>query len=227
VWKMFGMEFVQGRSPSLARLRAGSGGKGHNWGWAARQVKECNGDVTPNDLGRTPRAGGRAPKSISTLDLSAKRDGISLVFARRPAMLVLSLCGPLLFAQDRAVLTALKEQAFAHSQGVEDVFYLADVFGPRFMDLPGYVKAGDWAVTRLHSYGLAKCGEGIFRYTRTGLGIQRCFGGDDSAIVQPHCGVSACAKSRHEGRGVGRADSSCGHHGAGVSGVSFAFIVAS
>ncbi len=61
---------------------------------------------------------------------------------------------PLLVAQEANVLAAIKEQAFTHSQAGEDVFYLAEVFGPRFMDSPGYVKAGEWAIKRLQAYGL-------------------------------------------------------------------------
>jgi carboxypeptidase Q len=60
-----------------------------------------------------------------------------------------------LMAQNADVLAAIKEEAFKHSQADDDVFYLADVFGPRFMDSTGYVKAGEWAIERLKAYGLA------------------------------------------------------------------------
>lgn len=93
------------------------------------------------------------------------------MLARRLAMLVLFLHAPRLVGQDTAVLTALKEQAFAHSQGVEDVFYLADVFGPRFMDSPGYVKAGEWAAARLQAYGLAKVAKEYFVVPGPGWGF--------------------------------------------------------
>jgi carboxypeptidase Q len=93
------------------------------------------------------------------------------VLARSLAILVLFLHVPWLGAQDAAVLTALKEQAFEHSQAAEDVFYLADVFGPRFMDSPGYVKAGDWAVTRLHGYGLANAAKEYFVAPGPGWGF--------------------------------------------------------
>ena len=42
-----------------------------------------------------------------------------------------------LVAQNADVLAAIKEEAFKHSQADDDVFYLADVFGPRFMDSTG------------------------------------------------------------------------------------------
>ncbi len=76
-----------------------------------------------------------------------------------------------LVAQDLNVLPAIKEQAFSHSQAVEDVFYLADVFGPRFMDSPGYVKAGDWAVQRLKAYGLANVAKEYFTTPGPGWGF--------------------------------------------------------
>src|SRR5260370_28103009 len=78
---------------------------------------------------------------------------------------------PLLVAQDADFLTEIKELAFTRSQAAEDVFYLADVFGPRFMDSPGDVKAGDWAVERLKSYGLANVAEEYFVTPGMGWGI--------------------------------------------------------
>ena len=80
----------------------------------------------------------------------------------RLAVLFFVLQPTLLVAQDADVLAAIKEQAFTQSEGAEDVFYLADVFGPRFMDSPGYLKAGDWAVARLKSYGLANAAKEYF-----------------------------------------------------------------
>src|SRR5256885_7999128 len=62
----------------------------------------------------------------------------------RVAAFICFLNVQVLLAQDLNILPAIKEQAFSRSQAAEDVFYLADVFGPRFMDSPGYVKAGDW-----------------------------------------------------------------------------------
>jgi len=76
-----------------------------------------------------------------------------------------------LLAQDLNILPAIKEEAFSHSQAAEDVFYLADVFGPRFMDSPGYVKAGDWAVERLKAYGLTNVAKEYFATPGPGWGF--------------------------------------------------------
>jgi hypothetical protein len=65
-------------------------------------------------------------------------------------------------AQNADILAAIKEQASKHSQADDVVFYLADVFGPRFMDSPGYVKAGEWAIERLKAYGLANATKEYF-----------------------------------------------------------------
>jgi carboxypeptidase Q len=102
------------------------------------------------------------PEGIGNLDLGRTQARISLGLARCLAILVLVLHALRLVAQDAAVLGAMKEQAFAHSQAAEDVFYLADVFGPRFMDSPGYVQAGEWAVGRLQGYGLANVAKEYF-----------------------------------------------------------------
>src|SRR5215467_8205609 len=84
------------------------------------------------------------------------------MFTCRLALLFCFLHVAVLMAQDANVLAAIKEQAFSHSQATEDVFYLADVFGPRFMDSPGYVMAGNWALKRLQSYGLANVAKEYF-----------------------------------------------------------------
>ena len=86
-------------------------------------------------------------------------------------VLICFLPSPSSLAQDPDVLAAIKEQAFAHSQTAEDVFYLADVFGPRFMDSPGYVKAGEWAVERLRAYGLANATKEYFSAPGPGWGF--------------------------------------------------------
>lgn len=80
----------------------------------------------------------------------------------RLAVLLCFLPLPLLVAQDAEVLAAIREQAFNHSQADDDLFYLADVFGPRFMDSSGYVKAGAWAVERLKAYGLTNATKEYF-----------------------------------------------------------------
>jgi hypothetical protein len=94
-----------------------------------------------------------------------------LMLSHRLVVLFCFLHPSLLMAQGVDVLAAIKKQAFTQSQGAEDVFYLADVFGPRFMDSPGYVKAGDWAIERMKSYGLANVAKEYFDTPGAGWGF--------------------------------------------------------
>jgi carboxypeptidase Q len=89
----------------------------------------------------------------------------------RLAVLFCLLHPPVVVAQEADVLAAIRDRAFKQSEVTEDVFYLADVFGPRFMDSPGYVRAGDWAVERLKSYGLANAAKEFFATPGPGWGF--------------------------------------------------------
>jgi carboxypeptidase Q len=84
------------------------------------------------------------------------------MLACRLALLLCIADVPLLYAQNPDVLSAIRDQAFNHTHAAEDVFYLADVFGPRFMDSTGYVKAGEWTIERLKAYGLANVAKEYF-----------------------------------------------------------------
>src|SRR3954469_2454291 len=60
-------------------------------------------------------------------------------------------------AQDRADLTLvsrIKLEAFDHSQVMDTLGYLTDVYGPRLTLSPELKEAGDWAAKRLESYGI-------------------------------------------------------------------------
>jgi carboxypeptidase Q len=103
------------------------------------------------------------------------------MLACRLATLICFLHLPSLAAQEAHVLAAIKEQAFTRSEAAEDVFYLADVFGPRFMDSPGYVRAGEWAVERLRAYGLTNVAKEYFTKPGPGWG----FGGVSVEMILP------------------------------------------
>jgi carboxypeptidase Q len=55
---------------------------------------------------------------------------------------------------DLTVLHDIKSQAFQHSQVMEHLFYIADVYGPRITSSPNHRAAAEWIVKRLQSYGL-------------------------------------------------------------------------
>src|SRR5215472_16161546 len=129
------------------------------WSWAATAARNRQNDkMAIQQREETHRCIGDHDYNLSMLTC-------------RLAALLCFLLQPLLVAQEANVLAEIKEQAFTHSQAAEDIFYLADVFGPRFMDSPGYVKAGDWAVGRLQTYGLAKVAKEYFTTRGPGWGF--------------------------------------------------------
>ena len=55
---------------------------------------------------------------------------------------------------DFDVIARIKEEAYQHSQVMETLSYLADVFGPRLSGSPAYYEAAKWAKQRLESWGI-------------------------------------------------------------------------
>jgi carboxypeptidase Q len=55
---------------------------------------------------------------------------------------------------DLTVLHEIKNQAFQHSQVMDHLFYISDVYGPRITSSPNHHAAAEWIVKRLQSYGL-------------------------------------------------------------------------
>jgi len=62
-----------------------------------------------------------------------------------------------LFAQenvDHTVIGRIKEEGFQHSQVMETVSWLSDVYGPRLFASPGYLEAAEWAKKEMGKWGL-------------------------------------------------------------------------
>jgi len=55
---------------------------------------------------------------------------------------------------DLKVLHQIKSEAFQHSQVMDHLFYISDVYGPRITSSPNHRAAAEWIVKRLESYGL-------------------------------------------------------------------------
>jgi carboxypeptidase Q len=55
---------------------------------------------------------------------------------------------------DLTVVNHIKSEAFQNSQAMDDLFYLADVYGPRLTNSPGHKAAAEWVMKRLKEYGL-------------------------------------------------------------------------
>ncbi|MBV9034609.1 MAG: hypothetical protein JO182_08955 [Acidobacteriaceae bacterium] len=60
---------------------------------------------------------------------------------------------------DLAIVNRIRAEAFQHSQVMDTMFYLTDVYGPRLTNSPNFKAAGDWAVSRLKDYGLVNVKE--------------------------------------------------------------------
>ncbi len=55
---------------------------------------------------------------------------------------------------DSDVVARIKEEAFQHSQVMDTLVYLSDVYGPRLTGSPAYYEAAEWAKERLESWGI-------------------------------------------------------------------------
>src|SRR5580704_10133749 len=60
---------------------------------------------------------------------------------------------------DLSVIQRIKAEAFENSKVMDHEFYLAEVYGPRLTNSPGFKAAGDWVVKRLQEYGLTNVHE--------------------------------------------------------------------
>jgi carboxypeptidase Q len=56
---------------------------------------------------------------------------------------------------DEAMISAIRDAELAHSQVLDHVIWLADVYGPRVTGSPGFKQAGDWAQKKFAEWGLA------------------------------------------------------------------------
>ncbi len=67
---------------------------------------------------------------------------------------------------DLAVVHRIRAEAFEHSQVMDHLFYLTDVYGPRVADSPNYDEAAAWAVKQLKQWGFT--GAGLEKWGRFG-----------------------------------------------------------
>ena len=55
---------------------------------------------------------------------------------------------------DLSALTQIKNEAFQHSQVMENLFYISEVYGPRVTNSRNHRTAADWAMQQMKSWGL-------------------------------------------------------------------------
>jgi hypothetical protein len=56
---------------------------------------------------------------------------------------------------DYAMISAIRQEELNHSQALQHVGWIADVYGPRIPGTPGFQQAGDWAMKKFNEWGLA------------------------------------------------------------------------
>ncbi len=56
---------------------------------------------------------------------------------------------------DYGMISAIRQEELDHSQALDHVSWLADVYGPRVTGSPGFKQAGDWAMKQFREWGLS------------------------------------------------------------------------
>ena len=78
----------------------------------------------------------------------------------KTACIACILSGPVLHSQqegdkvDLSVLTEIKREAFQHSQVMENLYYLSEVYGPRVNNSRNHHAAAEWAMQQMKEWGL-------------------------------------------------------------------------
>ena len=54
---------------------------------------------------------------------------------------------------DLDMLAQIKSQAYDHSQVMENLYYISEVYGPRVNNSPNHRAAAEWAVKQLQALG--------------------------------------------------------------------------
>ena len=55
---------------------------------------------------------------------------------------------------DLGALTQIKNEAFQHSQVMENLFYISEVYGPRVNNSRNHRAAAEWAMQQMQKWGL-------------------------------------------------------------------------
>jgi carboxypeptidase Q len=62
------------------------------------------------------------------------------------------------------MISAIRDEGLSHSQVMDTVSWLADVYGPRLTGTPAMRQAADWAQKRMSEWGLANIHKENFRF---------------------------------------------------------------
>ena len=75
---------------------------------------------------------------------------------KRTITLFLLSIAPTLWAQDkvdREVIHRIKQEVFDHTEVMDHLFHLVEVYGPRITGSPGFDGSAKWAASRLEDWG--------------------------------------------------------------------------
>ncbi len=73
---------------------------------------------------------------------------------------------------DYGMLSKIRDEGLSHSQAMDHVSWLSDVYGPRLQGSPAMRQAGEWVAKRLGSWGLANVHEEKWPFGK-GWGLQK------------------------------------------------------
>ena len=65
---------------------------------------------------------------------------------------------------DLAAVTRIRQEAIQHSQVMDHVWWLSEVYGPRTSGTPAFAAASEWAMKRFTSWGLANVHQERFAF---------------------------------------------------------------
>lgn len=106
----------------------------------------------------------------------------------RAALLVAALLllpAPTLLAQSADVNARIREEGLERSRIMETIHYLTDRYGPRLTGSPSLERAGEWALSRLESYGLTNAHAEPWEFGHPGWENERASVHVISPIVSP------------------------------------------
>src|SRR5687767_9419197 len=85
-----------------------------------------------------------------------------------------------LFAQtgyDQSAINKIREAEKKSSQVMDIAFHLTDVSGPRLTNSPGFIRAAEWAMTKLTGWGLTNVHLEPWGEFGKGWSQERCYVG--------------------------------------------------
>jgi carboxypeptidase Q len=89
---------------------------------------------------------------------------------------------------DFAMLSRIRDEGLTHSEVMDHVSWLSDVFGPRLTGGPGIMQAGDWVLKKFAEWGLANAHRETWNFGR-GWSLVRFSAHMIQPQVQPIIGV--------------------------------------